>query len=244
MAHMCNTVRAKDTRHRVVFRTFSPVFQAVLAPTSALTGGGEGAAMQGGHTTARGTHHAMEAKARCLSACPQRTGGAYLSRKPVSSPPFCFFPPAPPEGRGGGGGISRASPPLPLEVSPSVTNRISESEERLEEAELEFELLELGRSAGPRFAEPEGAPTSAGPPGKPSVPSTIRRSRTMNRMASIERLRDRARWAAWRFALREALRRWRELGAAADAVGAAATGGVAAAAFLAPSATAGEGGCG
>ena len=119
---------------------------------------------------------------------PAEDRWGYLSRKPLSIPAFCFFPPAPPEGRGGGGGISRASLPLPLEVSPSITNRISESEKRLEEAELEFELLELGRSAGPRFAEPEGAPTSAGPPGKPSVSPTIRRSRTMNRMASIERL--------------------------------------------------------
>ena len=112
----------------------------------------------------------------------------------------------------------------------TVSIRIPGSEERVEEAPLELEELKLGRSAGPRFAEPEETSASAGPPGRPSVPSTMRRSRTMNRMASMERLRNWARRAAWRFALRKALRRWRELGAAADPAGAAAVGGGAAAA--------------
>jgi hypothetical protein len=39
MADTWNTLRAKDARHRVAFRTFSPILQAVLAPTCALTGG-------------------------------------------------------------------------------------------------------------------------------------------------------------------------------------------------------------
>ena len=51
-----------------MFRTFSPVFQVVLAPTSALTAGGEGSAMHGGHATARGTHHAAEAPGEATAA--------------------------------------------------------------------------------------------------------------------------------------------------------------------------------
>ena len=74
---------------------------------------------------------------------------------------------------------------------------------RVEEAEPEVavELPEAGRSAAPRFAGPiEGWPpteSSDGQPsrssrsaGRPSVPSTIRRNRTMKRVADIiERVR-------------------------------------------------------
>ena len=64
MAHACNTLCAKGARHRVAFRTFSPIFQAVLRrylPLLALSR--EETAMQGGHATARDTQHAMATKA-------------------------------------------------------------------------------------------------------------------------------------------------------------------------------------
>ena len=43
----------------------------------------------------------------------------------------------------------------------------------MDEPELELEQPELGLSADPRFADPEEAPTSPGPPGNPSVLLTI-----------------------------------------------------------------------
>ena len=58
----------------------------------------------------------------------------------------------------------------------------------MDDPELELEQPELGRSAGLRFADPEEAPTSPSPPGKPSVPLTIRRNRRMKSRLSIERL--------------------------------------------------------
>ena len=106
----------------------------------------------------------------------------------------------------------------------------------MDDPELELEQPELGRSAGLRFADPEEAPTSPGPPGKPSVPLTIRRNRTMKSRLSIERVQSWARRVAWHFALRKALRRWREFCAVVDAAGAAVAGGGAAAAFPAPAA--------
>ena len=68
-----------------------------------------------------------------------------------------------------------------------------------------MEQPELGRSAGLRFADPEEAPTSPGPPGRPSVPLTMRRNRTMKSKLSIERVHSWARRVAWRSALRKAL---------------------------------------
>ena len=61
MAHTWNTLRAKDARHRVAFRTFSPIFQAVLAPTCALTGGVSyaGLARYGPRHTSRSSNHSM-----------------------------------------------------------------------------------------------------------------------------------------------------------------------------------------
>mgnify|MGYP007078357144 CR=1 FL=1 len=81
----------------------------------------------------------------------------------------------------------------------------------MDEPELELEQPELGRSADPRFADPEEVPTSPGPPGRPSVLLTIWRNRTTKSKLSIERARVHS-WAhrvAWRFALHKALRRWR-----------------------------------
>ena len=77
----------------------------------------------------------------------------------------------------------------------------------------------------------------------------MRRNHTMNKSKlSIERVHtctcSWARRVAWRFAQRKALRRWREFGAVVNAAGAATAGGGLAAAFPAPAATAGEGGCG
>ena len=114
----------------------------------------------------------------------------------------------------------------------------------MEDPELELEQPELRRSADLRFADPEEAPTWPGPPGKPSVPLTIRHNRTMKSRLSIERVQRWARRIAWHFALRKALRRWRDFGTVVDAAGAAVAGGGAATAFPAPAAAAGEGGCG
>ena len=78
-----------------------------------------------------------------------------------------------------------------------------------DEASLELEgRPELGRSPDPRFeekAKPDVAMQSE--EGKPRVPLTNRRNRTMKMIASIERLHICARRAAWRMALRAALRR-------------------------------------
>ena len=89
-----------------------------------------------------------------------------MSRKPDSRPPLCFFGLPFPCRQ-----VKKSSGVIPMPESERVG---------ADEAELKLEQPELGCSAGLRFTEPEGAPASAGPPGRPSVPPTIRRSLTMN----------------------------------------------------------------
>ena len=75
------------------------------------------------------------------------------------------------------------------------------------------ELPEAGRSSGPRLdddarSSDEASDSDSRESESPSVPATSRRSLTMNRVARIiERLRLMTRLAAWRRALRAALRR-------------------------------------
>ena len=68
----------------------------------------------------------------------------------------------------------------------------------MHEPELELEQPELGRLAGPRFADPEEAPISPGLPGKPSVPLTVhvRRNRITKSKLNIERVHSWARRVA------------------------------------------------
>ena len=89
--------------------------------------------------------------------CPhaQREKTTHFSRKPASKPPLCFFCSRLPWGKAG-----------QVKNSSGVTILTPEAEERLDEPELELEQPELGRSAGLRFADPEEAPTSPGPPAR------------------------------------------------------------------------------
>ena len=165
----------------------------------------EETAMQGGHTTARDTQHAMVTKAWHI--CPHAQERR-LSLEQETCKQATFLLPS----------SARVSPEARQgkrrthENSSGVTILIPEAEERMDESELELEQPELGRPADRHFADPEEAPqapTSPGPPGRPSVLLTIRRNRTTKSKLSalIERVHSWARRVAWCSALRKALRR-------------------------------------
>ena len=147
MTHTCNTLCANDARHRVAFRTFLPISQAVFAPTCALTGGVSyaGRAIYGYGPSARDTTSQQQPP---HDICPhaEREKTTHLSRKPASEPPFCFFCSLLPWGKAG-----------QAKNSSGVTNFTPEAEERLDEPELELEQPKLGRSrAGRVFRRPRG----------------------------------------------------------------------------------------